>query len=173
MKKNRNKNLLVLGGIGLLLPLIGTAFAASITINSGNDIEFGQGTEDVAACTSSAQIAFSSALSSGSLYVSEINISSINASCDGKYLRATVLNSIGASIDKIVWQISKGSQSSPTSFTLKADGTSTTSNHSFGTTTVINYPLNEASGSNGLDNSLLSANVEDVLLETSSSTFSE
>jgi hypothetical protein len=170
-KQDKKKSLLVLGGLAVLLPLIGTAFAASITINSNQDIEFGQGTEDVAACTSSAQVALASALSSGTLYLSELSVSSINSNCDGKYIRATLLNSIGTKIDGIVWQISDAGNS-PTTFKVVSNNSSTSTSNSLSGGVMTNYPSSESS-SLGMENSIVAANIDDVLLETSASAFTE
>jgi hypothetical protein len=165
-KAKRSKRLITIAGFGLLLPLIGSAFAATVTINSGNDIEFGQGTEDVTGCTSSATAAFESALSGSDLYISKVTVSSLNTACSGKYLKATLLNDT-ATLDTIVWTLSSGGQ---TGLTALANGTNTGT--SLGGSTMFNYPASET-GNAGLKNSMLSSSLTDILLETSDSAFTE
>lgn len=167
-KKDKKRIVLTLAGLGLLIPLIGSSFAATITINSGSDIEFGQGTEDVAGCTSSALAAFESSLSGSNLYISKVTISSINTNCGGKYLRARLLTSTGATLDDIVWAISAGTGNSW--INAIADGSTTTTSDSGDT--MLNYPSSET-GDAGLKNSMLSSSLADILLETASSEFTE
>lgn len=53
-QRKRRKAPIILAGIGLiaLVPVVGSTFAASITLNSGSDIEFGQGNQATVTCDS-------------------------------------------------------------------------------------------------------------------------
>jgi hypothetical protein len=54
-QRKRRKAPLILAGIGLiaLVPVVGSTFAANIGLNSGNDIEFGQGSQQTVTCDDS------------------------------------------------------------------------------------------------------------------------
>jgi hypothetical protein len=99
-KKKKSKTLKVMLGIGalVLVPVIGSTFAASITINSGTDpVEFGQGVIDTAVCDSGLTVEAGSAYLTppgGSLgfHLKTITISDINldSGCEGKTLVVSV-----------------------------------------------------------------------------------
>jgi hypothetical protein len=83
-KKKRKKLPFILGGIGVLaiVPLVGSTFAASISLNSGSTIEFGQGTVNAAACDSSIDVKLSSTVINASgtptFALDTIKLSNIN-----------------------------------------------------------------------------------------------
>ena len=78
-KKRKSKTLKVMLGIGVLIlvPVIGSTFAASIAINSGSAVEFGQGTSASAACDSAMVVSATSSYSSG-FKVKTISVSGID-----------------------------------------------------------------------------------------------
>ena len=103
-KKKRKKLPFILGGIGVLalVPLIGSTFAASITLNTGGTIEFGQGTVNAAACDTSIDVALTSdvlnvsgtpTFALGSVKLSNIDLSS--GACAGKTLTIRLAKSDG------------------------------------------------------------------------------
>jgi hypothetical protein len=62
-KKKRKKLPLILAGVGILalVPLVGSTFAANISLNGGTTpVEFGQGTVNAAACDSNIKVGLSS-----------------------------------------------------------------------------------------------------------------
>ena len=103
-KKKRNKPLLIaLIGAGALVATVGGVFAAnSISINSGGQIEFGQGIASTNTCDSSLTTAINQAYSgSGTEFdVSTVVVSDIDDSaCLGKTLHVSLINSsTGAAI---------------------------------------------------------------------------
>ena len=94
-KKKKNKTLKVLLGIAALVavPVIGTTLAASITVNTGGNVDFGQGAAAAAACDSDLTISATSAYTSSAFKVKTITVSGIDleisssaSSCRGKTL---------------------------------------------------------------------------------------
>jgi hypothetical protein len=90
-KKKKNKTLKVMLGIAALVavPVVGTTLAASIGINTGNNIQFGQGVTQAVACDSAITVtagsAFTNASTAGAFSLSTVTISGIDTSaCDGK-----------------------------------------------------------------------------------------
>jgi len=83
---NSRTSKMVFGAAVLLaLPLIGTTLAASISINTTNTIQFGQGVVQATACdqdvTVAATTSFANASGSGSFNVDTITLSGISADC--------------------------------------------------------------------------------------------
>ena len=83
---NSRTSKLVFGAAVLLaLPLIGTTLAASISINTTNTIQFGQGVVQATACdqdvTVAATTSFANASGAGSFNVDTITLSGISADC--------------------------------------------------------------------------------------------
>jgi len=79
-KKKQNKTLKVLLGIGVLvaIPVIGTTLAASITVNTGGSVNFGQGSATAAACDSALTVSATSAYASSTFQVKTISVSGID-----------------------------------------------------------------------------------------------
>jgi len=83
---NSRTSKMVFGAAVLLaLPLIGTTLAASISINTTNTIQFGQGVVQATACdqdvTVAATTSFANASGAGSFNVDTITLSGISADC--------------------------------------------------------------------------------------------
>lgn len=79
----------IFGAVILLaLPLIATTLAASITINSGSTVQFGQGVIQAATCddaiTISANSSFTNASGAGSFNVDTVTLSGIANACSTK-----------------------------------------------------------------------------------------
>ncbi len=86
---NSRTSKMVFGAAVLLaLPLIGTTLAASISINTTNTIQFGQGVVQATACdqevTVAATTSFANASGAGSFNVDTITLSGISADCASK-----------------------------------------------------------------------------------------
>jgi hypothetical protein len=86
---NSRTSKMVFGAAVLLaLPLIGTTLAASISINTTNNIQFGQGVVQATACdqdvTVAATTSFANASGAGSFNVDTITLSGISADCASK-----------------------------------------------------------------------------------------
>lgn len=87
-KRKSRKAPIILAGIGLiaLVPVIGSTFAANISINSDAAIEFGQGNQAVTACdnaiTVTPQAEYDPA--GGGTWGLSIALSDIDSACNGK-----------------------------------------------------------------------------------------
>jgi hypothetical protein len=91
-QRKRRKAPLILAGIGLiaLVPVVGSTFAANISINSDAAIEFGQGNQAVTACDNSITVTPQAAyLPASSSWTLSIDLSDIAAACDGKSFTVT------------------------------------------------------------------------------------
>jgi hypothetical protein len=99
-KKKRKKLPLILAGVGMLalVPLVGSTFAASISLGTGN-VEFGQGTQTTAACDDNIGVALGSQITSGQFYLQTITLKDINFTdtdhCLGKTFKVHVADSGG------------------------------------------------------------------------------
>ena len=89
------KKIFALVGVGVLAATIGvgTTLASSITLNSGS-VEFGQGVSATAACEHSDTITVTPLSSydnsTTSFTLSGINLSGIDTTCEGKYLKISL-----------------------------------------------------------------------------------
>jgi len=104
-RRRRDRFFMILAGfVGLAtLSVVGTTFAANIGLNGGNDIEFGQGSQQTVTCdnaiTVSPHAGFDAAAGQWGLL---INLSDIDASaCFGKTFVVTSWTAAGVSND--VW----------------------------------------------------------------------
>jgi hypothetical protein len=79
-KKKKNKTLKVMLGIAALVavPVVGTTLAGTITVNTGGNVNFGQGSASAAACDSALTISATSAYASSAFQVKTISISGID-----------------------------------------------------------------------------------------------
>ena len=130
-KKRRSGLIAAIIAVAALTALVGSGFAASVTINSGNAIEFGQGKNTVSACDSSATAGITSAYDSSDsrVEVSSLTISGLGTVCDGKYLRISLLDTTGTVLDSVAWYLDNGSLTCGTGFTAVANGSSTASSN--------------------------------------------
>jgi hypothetical protein len=104
-EKKRRKAPLILAGLGViaLVPIIGSTFAASITLGSGN-VEFGQGTQTAAACDSHIDVALAATVASADFTNTTLTLKNFDTTaCSGKKITiriadaSNVLLGIGAS----------------------------------------------------------------------------
>jgi hypothetical protein len=79
-KRKQNKALKVMLGIAALVavPVVGTTLAASIGINSGGSVQFGQGAATAAACDDALVVSATSAYTSSTFKVKTISVSGID-----------------------------------------------------------------------------------------------
>ena len=90
---------------GLLIatigPLVATTLAASVSLNSGNNLEFGQGSQAAVACDSAITSAITESWSSGSTVfrVATIVLSTLDTTaCTGKNLKISLLGTSGTAL---------------------------------------------------------------------------
>lgn len=166
--RTRRRALPALIVAGVLAALVGASLAASISVNSGSDIEFGQGSATASACTASSNVSLTTAVDgSGSVTTSAISITGVNTSCNGKYLRASLIGSSQVR-DQIVWHIANVSSCSG-SITLSATVGGSETNTCVSTVSTV-YP--DSGVTNGsMRSSVAASNVTSVQLETSDSAF--
>lgn len=84
--QSRRRTRILRAGIlaAIVILILGNVFAASITVNSGNPLTFGQGQANVTACDDSVTYSVGSEFSNGTFVVKEV-VATINASaCEGK-----------------------------------------------------------------------------------------
>ena len=87
-EKGRKKWPLVIAGVAVLAVAggIGSTFAANITLNSGNDVEFAQGTQVVSACDPNIETSLTSRVTGGAFYVQTVDVVIDTAECAGANL---------------------------------------------------------------------------------------
>ena len=91
-QRKRRKAPLILAGIGLiaLVPVVGSTFAANISINSDAAIEFGQGNQAVTACDNEITVTPQAEYAPGAgTWSLSIDLSDIGAACNGKTFTVT------------------------------------------------------------------------------------
>jgi hypothetical protein len=125
-KKKNNKVLKVILGISALIavPVIGTTLAASIGINSGSAVQFGQGVVQATACdsaiTATATTSFTNASGAGTFKVGTVVLSGIADVCTTEKFKLTAYGDTGSALT-----LSTGGASSPSCLatpTLAAGG---------------------------------------------------
>jgi len=192
-KKRRRGVLAAIIAVAALTALVGSGFAASVTINSGNAIEFGQGKNAVSACDSSATAGISSSYDSSDarVEVSSLTIEGLGATCDSKYLRVSMLDTTGTVVDSVVWYLDNGTLTCATGFRAVANGSTTASSNAASSGVCTAYP-NETGSSitvtgasipsvadsdlnlaltGGSSNGESAASVDNLLVETSDTVF--
>ena len=109
--KNRNKLVTVIAG-AFLFAVVGSTFAANITINTNNSLEYGQGLTQAAACDPGLTITptnrFTNSSNGGTFYLETITVTdtaSVTTSttaglgnCKGKTLRLRAYGDSGAAL---------------------------------------------------------------------------
>ncbi len=102
-KRKSRKAPIILAGIGLiaLVPVVGSTFAANIGLNGGNDIEFGQGSQQTVTCdndiTVTPDATYDAAGDSWSLTVGLDNIDA--TACAGKTFTVSTWSTSNAVAD--------------------------------------------------------------------------
>jgi hypothetical protein len=101
--------------------LLGNVFAASITVNSGSPLTFGQGQASVTACDPSVEYSIGSDFVNGAFVVKEVVATIDNTACNGKKLIV------------IPFQVSGGSTTALDAATIGLTGITTTTAFTIGT----------------------------------------
>ena len=123
-KKSKNRNLKIALGLAavILIPTIGSTLAGTITIGTGNSVEFGQGFTATTSCDGDGiTVVPSTVLTSGTFNLESITVTGIASGCATKNFTFKVLNAsnveqiIGTgnptSICKVVFQTSTSTSS--------------------------------------------------------------
>ncbi len=99
-KNKRNGALLLISGIALATSIGGVFAANSITINSGADIEFGQGVAATSSCEDALDTTITQVYDNANdvFEVGNVVVTGISADCSGKTLKVTLLESDGDTI---------------------------------------------------------------------------
>lgn len=104
-KKKSRKGIYIGIAILALVPVIGSTYAASIAVNSGSAIEFGQGQNAVTACDSSITITPTSTFTpgtnnaDGTFSLDTVVLGGVDTSaCNGKTFKLVARDSSGAAI---------------------------------------------------------------------------
>jgi len=84
-KKKRSRTPKVILGLCVLLaiPVVGTTFASTVTINTNNKVDFGQGKSQALACDSSVSLTPGAGFVSGDWKLETITISNIDTTSSG------------------------------------------------------------------------------------------
>ena len=121
-KKSFSKPLLIIALLATL-GLGGGVLAANINVNSGNAIEFGQGTVATIACDTDVTLVPTSTYESSTFILSSVEIRNIdqrqgtnagNDGCNGKTLTVKVLNSSGTVLSSIATVVPSATAASAT-----------------------------------------------------------
>ncbi len=144
-RKKRKKLPFILAGIGIiaLVPVIGSTFAASITLGSGS-ITFAQGNQTTAACDGSIDVALASQVVSGDFKLRTVTLSNIDLTsgkCAGKTFNVYAVKSDNTTLEWVTSGTSLGKFTIPA--TASATGTATALT---GVTTGLTGALTDASG---------------------------
>jgi hypothetical protein len=84
----------IIAGIAVaaLVPIIGSTYAANISLNSGTDIQFAQGSQGTATCDATIDITPASVYSesSGTFLLNTVTLSAIDAACVGESVQLVI-----------------------------------------------------------------------------------
>ena len=84
----------IIAGIAVaaLVPIIGSTYAANISLNSDTDIQFAQGSQGTATCDSTIDITPASVYSetSGTFLLNQVTLSSIDEACAGQSVQLVI-----------------------------------------------------------------------------------
>lgn len=96
-------------GIALSL-LVGASFAASISINSGSDIEFGQGSQDVVTCATTNLVpTFESDYTNAAGFtLGRLMLAGVANGCRGKYILVTLYSAGDTKVDEVLFSPDSG-----------------------------------------------------------------
>lgn len=99
-KKKKNGAILLIAGIALTSSIGGVFAANSITINSGSDIEFGQGVAETSSCDSGLDTTLTQSYTNSTFRVDTVVVDGINTSaCSSTTLRVGLISGAGAALD--------------------------------------------------------------------------
>ena len=162
-KKSKNRNLKIALGLAavILIPTIGVTLAGTITIGTGNSVEFGQGSTTTISCDSDGiTVVPSTVLTSGTFNLESITVTGIADACGTKKFTIKVLDS--SSAPQII-----GASGSTTSCKVNFETSTTTSSTGaciVNASSSTSFTLSAATGV-----TLAAASVYKITLETSSS----
>jgi hypothetical protein len=103
-KKKWNKSPKLILGLAVLIaiPIIGTTFAGTITVNGGTTIDFGQGVQAAAACDSTLTITPYASFRSSGWYLESVTVTNLDTTdstkCLNKNLTVQAYNGSGATL---------------------------------------------------------------------------
>ncbi len=167
---NSRTSKIIFGAVILLaLPVIGTTLAASISINSGSSVQFGQGVIQATACdeaiTVTANTSFTNASGAGSFNVDTITLSGIADACSAKTFTVRAYDTTTAT------PLTVNSGGTPTTAlvfvpTISGSCTIAVTGSTF-TTSVCTYSSNNNSVAIKVPTTLSAASVYKFTLETS------
>jgi len=167
---NSRTSKFIFGAVILLaLPVIGTTLAASISINSGSSVQFGQGVIQATACddsiTVTANTSFTNASGAGSFNVDTITLSGIADACSAKTFTVRAYDTTTAT------PLTVNSGGTPTTAlvfvpTISGSCTIAVTGSTF-TTSVCTYSSNNNSVAIKVPTTLSAASVYKFTLETS------
>jgi len=130
-KKKKNKTLKVMLGIAALVavPVVGTTLAASITLNSNDAIQFGQGVVQAVACdsdgitvTPASSFDNDATFSNASFFVDSVILTGISDACSGSTFSVKIYDSSSDTPN----QVSNGTTTSALLAALSLTGTTWT-----------------------------------------------
>lgn len=104
-KKSNTRNLKIALGLAavILVPTIGSTLAGTITVGTGNTLEFAQGVTATTACDSSVTMTPGTSLASGEFKLTTIALTNLEndtlADCAGKFFTLKVLSSVSALVN--------------------------------------------------------------------------
>jgi hypothetical protein len=96
-KKSRKKLIVGLAMLGVI-PVVGSTLAASISLNGGSNIEFGQGNQAVVACDSNITITPTSTFTTSNFYLQKVKVSNVATGCEGKTFTVVARDSSGTAL---------------------------------------------------------------------------
>lgn len=157
----------LLVAFALLAALAGSSYAASITINSATDIEFGQGAENVVACDASTRVRLINERVGTQFLLSVVTIDQLARSCLGAHLRLTLFDGGGAVLDTIDWHLAPDPGGTELVATAYASGLNNgVAPRLLGLSSAFFYP-----SGNGLAAGIAATEIADLTLETSGRAF--
>lgn len=140
---------------------------AAVTTIAIPAIELGGGVNAKPACLAEAVVDFGTGID-GTL--DNLSVTNVGADCAGQWVRLSLFtstNGTGVAVEQVVWQLPQPSSRPVSTFTLSANGLTTTS------TSSNIWPVSEA-GAAGLSASPIdSSTVNSFLLETSDTSLSD
>jgi hypothetical protein len=124
----------------LLIPILGTTFAASIAVNSGGSVQFGQGVASVDACDTDVNItpAATYDYTTNAFYLDTVTVDNINTtSCNGKVITLRAYDS--ATATSIVLTTGTDTKALKATFTSNSAATSSANG-------AVDYALSVTAG---------------------------
>lgn len=161
-EKKKRKAPLILAGLGViaLVPIIGSTFAASITLGSGA-VEFGQGTQTAAACDSSIDVALSASVVSADFTDTTLTLSNVDVAtgkCGTKDFVVRIADGSNALLDLGGSNVKTCTFEMPSSTNASVSGTGCTAN--------VTVTSNVASAVIDFTSTVAPTSVNKVLLES-------